>query len=834
MINNTISQRIFYSEFRGYEQTIVDLLSYCEIIPTTINRIIIKLRNGDMGPLFVYRRAVIFCSNDYDSVCLKEDYIKAYPLVIVLSPTKITLINSLMGEVTCAYNKLTNHLQYLDPLHEHKDKKDIYSTEDLATLISSLYRELILSDNNEEASQNFIFSLLYISHYISLLDLRFLLNSINRYDIDDQERLNNICNYFIENAYPFIERMNSNLNVTKEAYNYVFAIIKYDTASIDAEMLTSLIYKITQKDEIGLYGHKTSTVNVEKLLKALLLDELEEEIDKSDNLNIDRLISKLKDIVIFDPTNSPGCYLVSAYYKLYELLLKAFKKCNSTSKCYLNIRNFIAITENNITKRLTELALFYTHTRVLYNENVQIGINTLRDISKDISVNIADELSVNWEEYINVDKPFYIVGSPEFKGYHKATVEQKEAMNFVFQCDSLYGADYSSTWLIKSAQLINKRKKGKAAFVLTNSVAQGRQAPFILNKINENNCEYIFAFEAFKWKTADNDNSEVTVVIIGIGERGKNSPKKVYNQGECYNCEEIGPTLLPDLDIRIRERSTPLSPCLPPMRKGNMPDKATFLTFTAEELDDFLETNPEAEKFIKSLYGGDEFVKGQPKWVLWISDNELHEALEINGISKRIEQVRVARNKSGSTSSKKSKENPHKFRETNCTHPGNISVVIPCVTSENREYFQMGILDSNSIVNNNINVIFNCDIWILSLLESRMHLVWAKNAAGGHETRPRYSSQLCYNTFPVPNLSKEQKATLAILSRTLLEIREKYCDRSLGEMYKTMPPELVNIHRLIDITVDSIYTNNEFTCDTDRLFFLKNLYNTMLANEECI
>ena len=203
--------------------------------------------------------------------------------------------------------------------------------------------------------------------------------------------------------------------------------------------------------------------------------------------------------------------------------------------------------------------------------------------------------------------------------------------------------------------------------------------------------------------------------------------------------------------------------------------------------------------------------------------------MKIDGIKERVEQVRQKR--ANSTSGKKSKENPYAFREQNVTSIGKISIIVPCVTSENREYFQMGILDSNAIVNNNVNVIFDCDIWVLALLESRMHMVWAKNAAGGHETRPRYSSELCYNTFPAPEINKKQKAILANLSRTLLEVREKYCNRSLGAMYKDMPPELKRVHHWIDETVDSLYRSQPFKSDGERLVWLKNIYNKLIENE---
>ena len=266
------------------------------------------------------------------------------------------------------------------------------------------------------------------------------------------------------------------------------------------------------------------------------------------------------------------------------------------------------------------------------------------------------------------------------------------------------------------------------------------------------------------------------------------------------------------------------------MRKGNMPDgAANILTFDSQSVDEFLTKYPAAEPFIKPLYGGDEFVTGEPSWCLWITKEKLQEALKIDGIKERVEQVRQKR--ANSTSGKKSKENPYAFREQNVTSKGKISIIVPCVTSENREYFQMGILDSNAIVNNNVNVIFDCDIWVLALLESRMHMVWAKNAAGGHETRPRYSSELCYNTFPAPEINKKQKAILANLSKTLLEVREKYCNRSLGAMYKDMPPELKRVHHWIDETVDSLYRSQPFESDGERLVWLKNIYNKLLENE---
>ena len=201
-------------------------------------------------------------------------------------------------------------------------------------------------------------------------------------------------------------------------------------------------------------------------------------------------------------------------------------------------------------------------------------------------------------------------------------------------------------------------------------------------------------------------------------------------------------------------------------------------------------------------------------------------------ISTRIEAVREAR--SLTTASEKCKNNPHKFREQFVTTSGQVSIIVPTVTSENRYYFQMGIINDKAVANNNAFVIYNGEIWLLALLESRMHMIWAKNACGGHETRPRYSNTLCFNTYPVPPLNKHHKDILCSLSRLLIETREKFCDRSIANMYRQMPPELKQVHSLIDKEVDSIYSNRPFESDADRLLCLKLMYNQLLENEKSV
>lgn len=817
-------------EFQGYANTTARLLSSLSIGDTTIAKIVDRINQGDNGPLPVYRRAVILCTDSDDYLPTIEKSLQSYPLGIVIQPQQIVVIRQSESPVAVPYDQVAENLSLFSSLFSYQNnKRDKYLTLEFDQLVESLNRALILDGNTARDTQTFIFNLLYITHFSTILEEDIIEKNLSDQLMEDEIKLANILDYYNSSEIPFLRQVSSPLHYSKEALRYIFAILKFDTRLIDVELLTSLIYKMTNSEDSGLFGHQTSFENVNKLLQPFVFDGLRKRIDEASKDEITQVIDDIYHLQFFDPTNGPGCFLAAAYSGLNEILRDIEQKFGVKRDALLPLSNFVGLVSNELTRDLTTLALVFAHT----TESLRFSnlvFPSMMQLQQDLRVFIGDELSEDWGQYVHPQEGLYVIGSPRFLGAHRnLPVVEKEKMQRIFESQTLNSADYCSTWLVKSAKFI-RNTPAKAAFVLTNSVSQGVQSTFILDKVNEFGCEYVYAYRSFKWKT-NNDNTGVTVVIIGISALGATPNKLIVDDGKSIECERIGATLIPNIDIRVKKRKKPLSPYLPDMRKGNMPDGATALQFTSAERDVFLEEYPEAEHFIRPLYGGDEFVKSTPKWVLWIPDKELDDAMKIKGIADRIEQVRTTRNAPGSTASEKSRENPHKFRETNMTSKGKVSIVAPCVTSEKRAYFQMGILDSNAIVNNNVSVVFDGDIWLLALLESRMHMVWVKSCCGGHETRPRYSSELCYNTFPAPVLNKRQKDILANLSITLLEVRENYCDRSLGNLYDNMPPELARVHYWIDATVDSLYRSKPFDSDEERLLWLQNLYNEMIENE---
>ena len=116
---------------------------------------------------------------------------------------------------------------------------------------------------------------------------------------------------------------------------------------------------------------------------------------------------------------------------------------------------------------------------------------------------------------------------------------------------------------------------------------------------------------------------------------------------------------------------------------------------------------------------------------------------------------------------------------------------------------------------------------------SAMQMVWLRTVGGRLKTDYRYSKDLVYNTFPFPSISKQRQEELAMCALRILEVRERYPDRTLAELYDPdkMPEDLLEAHKLNDEAVERCYRARPFESDVDRLQVLFDLYAKMTAEE---
>lgn len=101
------------------------------------------------------------------------------------------------------------------------------------------------------------------------------------------------------------------------------------------------------------------------------------------------------------------------------------------------------------------------------------------------------------------------------------------------------------------------------------------------------------------------------------------------------------------------------------------------------------------------------------------------------------------------------------------------TIVLPSVSSENRNFLPVGLLDNRSTITNLAFALYDAPIWNMALIASRLHLVWISTVCGKMKTDFRYSNTLGWNTFPLPTLTEKHKEDLSRCAENILW-REKF------------------------------------------------------------
>ena len=200
-------------------------------------------------------------------------------------------------------------------------------------------------------------------------------------------------------------------------------------------------------------------------------------------------------------------------------------------------------------------------------------------------------------------------------------------------------------------------------------------------------------------------------------------------------------------------------------------------------------------------------------------------------IASRIHSSRDTRLASPDRSNQKLAERPHQMREFN--EAADRTFIIPRMTSERREHLPCGIVSQGSIVSSQAFALLDADLWTLSVLTSRIHLIWVATIAGKFKEDYRYSSDLAWHTFPVPPLTDQNKADLTRCAEDILLAREAHWPATIAELYDPdkMPDDLRAAHDRNDETLERIYIGRRFKNDTERLEALFAMYPEMTSKK---
>lgn len=650
---------------------------------------------------------------------------------------------------------------------------------------------------------------------------------------------------------------------TKIARSYLFHVGTLDWKQINPDIFGSMIQAVADDEERGALGmHYTSVPNILKVLNPLFLDDLREQLEQAEDnprklLNLRKRMSNIR---VFDPACGSGNFLVIAYKQMREIEAKINELRGEKDRpTDIPLTNFRGIELRDFPAEIARLALIIAEYQcdVLYRGQ-KLALAEFLPLDTENWITSGNALEIDWlsvcpptgktvklvgddlfstptnqaeVDFENEGGETYICGNPPYLGSTWQSKEQKSDLEKIFKgkTKSWKSLDYVSGWFMKAAEY-GEHTNSASAFVSTNSICQGQQVPIIWPLIFDTGHEISFAHTSFKWANLASHNAGVTVAIIGISNQAGMNRRLFSMSDENETIEKsvgnINSYLVSGANVIVRKSSKPMTQ-LSEMKFGNKPVDGGNLLLSRQELSALQLTQEQRAKFIRQIYGSAEFIRGLQRYCLWIEDENLEEAENVLAIQKRIHAVRAIRLSSPDKSANDMASRSHQMREMNI---GKVhSIAMPCVSSENREYLPVGLIDNKSTVTNLCFALFDAPLWNMSLIASRIHLVWIATVCGKLKTDFRYSNTMGWNTFPVPKLTEKNKEDLTRCAEDILLAREAHFPATIADLYNPdkMPADLRHAHERNDEVLERIYIGRRFKNDTERLEKLFDLYTKM-------
>ena len=655
---------------------------------------------------------------------------------------------------------------------------------------------------------------------------------------------------------------------TQIARSYLLHIGSLDWTQINPDIFGSMIQAVADDEERGALGmHYTSVPNILKVLNPLFLDDLHAQLREAGKnprklLNLRKRLARIR---VFDPACGSGNFLVIAYKEMRKIEAEInILRGEPDRASEIPLTNFRGIELRHFAVEIARLALiiaeyqcdelyrgqrlalaeflplnkenWITHGNALRLDWLKVcpptGTSGVKLVEDDLFQTPLDQIEIDFE---NEGGETYICGNPPYLGSTWQSKEQKAEIRNVLagRSKSPGFLDYISGWFVKAADY-GMGTCADVAFVSTNSICQGQTVPILWSVLLARGVEIRFAHLSFKWANLASHNAGVIVVIIGLG-KVSDRPKTILEEFDGEVVRRVGSSITPYLTLGsttiVEKRNRPISD-VSTMEFGNKPSDGGNLLARPTELTSLQLTADQQSRFIRRIFGSQDFINGGVRYCIWIEDEDLSEAKSVESIARRIEAVKRLRLASPDKGANGLARRSHqlKLMRIGTRH----CIVVPSVSSESRAYLPVGCVDNQTTLTNLAFGLYDAPLWNMALVASKLHLVWVATICGKLKTDYRYSNTLGWNTFPVPPLTDDNKAELTQCAENILLTREAHWPATIAELYDPdrMPDDLRAAHDRNDETLERIYIGRRFKNDTERLETLFQLYTEMTGKEK--
>lgn len=504
----------------------------------------------------------------------------------------------------------------------------------------------------------------------------------------------------------------------------------------------------------------------------------------------------------------------------------------------------------------------------------------------------GDALESDWTELLPPEKCSYIMGNPPFIGAKFQSEFQRAQVRRIANLGGSGGTlDYVAAWFIKAGQYVNHipsplagegagasatpqniaaqtrraptpgpvghrvqspvplntpqgerggNKRIRIGFVSTNSITQGEQVaqlwPILFDRYG---LEIAFAHRTFSWGSEARGKAHVHVVIIGLAHRDHEpAEKRLFSypdiKGDPVESRHSALTAylfdakgVANRHLVVQETAKPVNGAKRVKSGVQMIDNG-ILTFTRQEMTQFLETEPAAQPLFREFLGGEEYINGFTRWILYLADADPAQLRQLPMVIERMRLLRDYRAASSRPSTKAMAEYPTKLGvDERLSTP---YLVIPNTSSERREYVPIGWLGPEVVASQKLRILKDASLWEFGVVTSRSHMAWLAYVGGRLKSDFSYTHGLVYNTFPWPDATPAQRAKIETLAQAVLDARAAHPTSSLADLYDpdTMPGNLRKAHAALDTAVDKLYRAAPFASDRDRVEHLFGRYEALV------
>ena len=657
-------------------------------------------------------------------------------------------------------------------------------------------------------------------------------------------------------AFPYVNGglFTENLPVfsfTTEMRQALVDACQYDWSSINPSIFGAIFQNIKSRELRRNFGqHFTSETNIIKVIGPLFLDSLNDRLRKDwDSPSALRRFQRdLGTYTFADFAAGSGNFLLVSYKRIRDLELRIAARLvelqgksdfalDGTWMLHVKLSQFYGVEYDEWSSEIASVAMFLAeHQANLTMERLLGQAPDLLPLSDAAHIIHGNALRMDWEDVCPMSERTFIMGNPPFNGARWQSPEQKDDTRLVWHnargCGDL---DYVTNWFYKAAEMCS-RYGAHAAFVATSSITQGEQPPILWGHLFSLGVGIPFAHRTFRWTNDASGQAAVHTVIIGLSAEALPLRRPLWtyatpdSPAQLHMARNINPYLLDAPNVLIAARRTPLSPELPRMDFGSMPNDGGYLSsLSSDDVEQIRQADPTAATYLRRLVGGQEVLHSQERYCLWLDGADPGDIRKSPELSRRVNEVRKTREASRRAATQALAKRPTEFAENR--QPKSEYLGVPLISSELRDYLPVALLDADVIANNKLGVISENTLLGFGVLTSRTFTVWNKAVSGRLESRLNVSISTTYNAFPLPPLSPDQRHAIEDAARSVLMARTFFPDATLATLYDplAMPRQLLSAHHALDATVAEVFGLRSDATDEAVLAKLFEFYEQMMA-----